>query len=67
MAVERVFSQGRQLIPFTRNGLSSSSIQAFLCVGSWARCGIIGFDDVLAAVVGVLFHDFQLLFEYFDF
>jgi hypothetical protein len=51
-AVERVFSQGRHLLPFSRNGLSPSSIQAFLCFGSWARCGLVIFDDVLAAVSG---------------
>jgi hypothetical protein len=51
-AVERVFSQGRHLLSFSRNGLSPSSIRAFLCFGSWARCGLIIFDDVLAAVSG---------------
>jgi hypothetical protein len=49
-AVERVFSQGRHLLPYTRNGLSPSSIQAFLCVGSWARCGIIQFSDAVTAL-----------------
>jgi hypothetical protein len=49
-SVERVFSQGRHLLPFARNSLSPSSIQAFLCFGSWARCGLVVFDDVVAAV-----------------
>lgn len=49
-AVERVFSQGRHLLPFTRNNLSSGSIRAFLCFGSWACCGLLVFDDVVAAV-----------------
>jgi hypothetical protein len=49
-SVERVFSQGRHLLPFSRNSLSSSSIQAFLCFGSWARCGLVVFDDVVTAV-----------------
>jgi len=51
-AVERVFSQGRHLLPFTRNSLSPSSIQAFLCLGSWARCGLVVYEDVLAAISG---------------
>lgn len=51
-AVERVFSQGRQLLPFTRNALSPSSMQALLCLGSWSRCGIIKFDDMVAALSG---------------
>jgi hypothetical protein len=49
-AVERVFSQCRQILSSNRNGVSPFSIQAFLCVGSWARCGIIDFDDVLTAL-----------------
>jgi len=51
-AVERVFSQGRQLLSFTRNRLSASSIRAFLCLGSWGRNDLILFEDVLAAVKG---------------
>ena len=49
-AVKRVFSQGRHLLPFTCNSLSSSLIRAFLCFGSWAQCGLVVFDDVVAAV-----------------
>ena len=51
-AVERVFSQGRQLLSFTRNRLSASSIRADLCLGSWGRNDLIYFEDVLAAVKG---------------
>jgi hypothetical protein len=51
-AVERVFSQGRQLLSFTRNRLRVSSIQAFLCLGSWGRHDLVFFEDVLAAVKG---------------
>ncbi|KAF8223900.1 hypothetical protein L208DRAFT_1314790, partial [Tricholoma matsutake] len=46
-----VFLQGHHLLPFTRNSLSSSLVQAFLCFGSWARCGLVMFDDVVAAVL----------------
>ena len=51
-AVERVFSQGRQLLSFTRNRLHPSTIRAFLCLGSWGRNDLIFFEDVLAAVNG---------------
>jgi hypothetical protein len=51
-AVERVFSQGRQLLSFTRNRLSASSICAFLCLGSWGRNDLILLEDVLVAVKG---------------
>jgi hypothetical protein len=49
-AVERVFSQGRHLLHFTRNRLSPSSIRAYLCLGSWGRHGMLRTEDVLAAV-----------------
>lgn len=49
-AVERVFSQGRQLLSFTRSRLRPSSIRAFLCLGSWGRNDLILFEDILAAV-----------------
>ena len=51
-AVERVFSQGRQLLSFTRNRLCPSTIRAFLCLGSWGCNDLIFFEDVLAAVKG---------------
>ncbi|KIM63441.1 hypothetical protein SCLCIDRAFT_91875, partial [Scleroderma citrinum Foug A] len=40
-AVERVFSQGRQLLHFARNCLSPSSTRAFLCLGLWLRMDLI--------------------------
>ena len=49
-AVERVFSQGCQLLSFTHNCLSTSAIHAFLCLGSWGRYDMIFFEDVIAAV-----------------
>ena len=49
-AVECVFSQGCQLLSFTRNHLRASSICAFLCLGSWGHNDLIFFEDVLAAV-----------------
>jgi hAT family C-terminal dimerisation region len=49
-AVERVFSQGRQLLSFTRSRLRASSIRAFLCLGSWGRNDLLFMEDILAAV-----------------
>jgi hypothetical protein len=49
-AVERVFSQGRQLLHFTRNALSARSIQAFLCLGSWCRNDLIVTEDLIPAL-----------------
>ncbi|KAG1744786.1 hypothetical protein EDB19DRAFT_1906503 [Suillus lakei] len=42
-AVERVFSQGRHLLHFTRN---PSSTRAFLCLGSWLRCDLFAPEDL---------------------
>jgi hypothetical protein len=50
MVVEWVFLQGHQLLSFTCNWLSASSICAFLCLGSWGQNDLILFEDVLAAV-----------------
>jgi LSD1 subclass zinc finger protein len=50
MAVERIFSQGRQLLSFTRNRLGASSIRASLCMGSWGRNNLLFFEDLLAGV-----------------
>jgi hypothetical protein len=49
-AVERVFSQGRQLLHFNRNRLPPSSIRAFLCLGSWGRHDLLQMEDILKAV-----------------
>jgi hypothetical protein len=49
-AVERVFSQGRQLLHFTRNRLSGVSIRALLCFGDWSRKDLIATSDVVEAI-----------------
>ena len=49
-AVERVFSQGRHLLHFTRSRLSASSIRAYLCLGSWARHDLLPMDDLLKTI-----------------
>jgi hypothetical protein len=39
--VERVFSQGRLLLPHVHNCLSSESTRALLCIGDWSRQGLL--------------------------
>lgn len=51
-AVERVFSQGRQLLYFTRNRLSPAMIRASLCFGDWSRKDLICMSDIISAVSG---------------
>jgi hypothetical protein len=51
-AIERVFSWGCQLLSFTRNCLSASSIHAYLCLGSWGSHDLIFFEDIMSAVRG---------------
>lgn len=46
--VERVFSRGRLILPHIRNGMSSQSIRALLCLGDWCRLGLVEDDDVRA-------------------
>ena len=49
-AVERLFSQGRQLLHFTRNRLSPSMIRSFLCFGDWGRKDIVDMDDIVMGI-----------------
>jgi len=49
-AVERVFSQGRQLLSYTRNRLSPLSIRSILCFGDWSRKDLVHMPDLVAAV-----------------
>ena len=43
-----MFSQGRILLSHVRNQLSSQSIQAFMCLGSWSLLGLVKNNDILA-------------------
>ena len=45
--VERVFSHGRFLLPYTRNQLSSDSFRAQMCVGAWSLLGMVKDKDVV--------------------
>jgi hypothetical protein len=49
-AIERVFSQGRQLLSYTRNRLSPYSICSILCFGDWSRKDLVHMPDLVAAV-----------------
>lgn len=51
-AVERLFSQGRQLLHFTRSRLSPSMIRAFLCFGDWSRKDLVDMPDLALAIRG---------------
>lgn len=51
-AVERVFSQGRQLLHFTRNRLSGSCIRSHLCLGSWFCNDMVGISELDSVVKG---------------
>lgn len=44
--VERIFSRGRLLLPHVRNGLSSQSICALLCLGEWSLLELIDDADI---------------------
>ena len=44
--VKRLFSRGRVLLSHTRNRLSSQSIRALLCLGSWSVAGFVKSADV---------------------
>jgi hypothetical protein len=49
--VERIFSQGRILLPHVRNRLSVQSTRALLSVGIWSKLGYIEDEDVKLVTV----------------
>ncbi|KAG6807412.1 hypothetical protein H0H92_007644 [Tricholoma furcatifolium] len=49
-AVKRVFSQGRQLLYYTRNRLSPASIRALMCLGHWSRKDLVTSAEVVEAI-----------------
>ncbi|KIK82717.1 hypothetical protein PAXRUDRAFT_153548, partial [Paxillus rubicundulus Ve08.2h10] len=48
--VERVLSQGRHLLHFTRNRLSLLLSRTVLCLGSWLRCDLVVHDELVDVV-----------------
>ena len=49
--VERLFSRGRIVLSHVRNRLSSQSVRALLCLGSWSSMGLVKDVDVKKVVV----------------
>jgi hypothetical protein len=49
-AVERVFSQGRHLLSHTRNRMKGKTLRAHLCLGSWARKGLVDVKDLIQVI-----------------
>ncbi|TFY73221.1 hypothetical protein EWM64_g10791 [Hericium alpestre] len=47
VAVERLFSCGRILIPHLRNRLSPQTIRALLCLGEWSLLGFVRDSDII--------------------
>ena len=46
--VKQVFSQDRVLLSHVRNHLSSQSIRALICLGSWSLLGLVKDNDIFA-------------------
>jgi len=51
VSVERVFSQGRLVLPYIHNRLSSESTRALLCLSDWSLRGFMLNHDVTSAAV----------------
>ena len=49
--MERVFSQGRLLLPYVRNRMSSETTRALLCLGDWSKHGFVKDADLKAAAL----------------
>ena len=49
-AVERVFSQGCQLLSYTRNRMSPSTIRSILCFGNWSRKDLVYMPELVEAL-----------------
>ncbi|KAG6807823.1 hypothetical protein H0H92_006319 [Tricholoma furcatifolium] len=49
-AVEHVFSQGQQLLYYTRNCLSPASIRALMCLGHWSQKDLVTSAEVVEAI-----------------
>ncbi len=49
--MERVFSQGRLVLPYMRNRLTSESTCALVCLGDWSTCGLVKDCDIKTVVI----------------
>ena len=50
MAVERVFSQGCQLLHFTCNHLTPLTLCVHLCLRSWSHLDLLQTSDLVKAI-----------------
>jgi hypothetical protein len=50
VGVEQVFSQGRLVLPYIRNHLSSQTTRALMCIGAWSLLGLVKDADIKAAL-----------------
>ena len=47
--VEHVFSKGRLVLSYVRNGLLVQSTCALLCLGAWSKLGLVKDKDLMEA------------------
>lgn len=45
--VERIFSTGRHVLPYSRNRLTTQSTRALMCLHHWSKAGLVKDTDVL--------------------
>ena len=48
--MERVFSQGRLVLPHVRNRLSSQTTRAVMAIGAWSELGLVKDLDIKTAL-----------------
>ena len=41
IGVEHIFSQGRLVLPYVCNRLTSESMHTLMCLGDWSACGLV--------------------------
>ncbi|PPQ97651.1 hypothetical protein CVT26_002435 [Gymnopilus dilepis] len=46
VGVERVFSQGRLVLPHVRNRLNFQTTRSLMCIGTWSLLGLVKYKDV---------------------
>ena len=51
VGVEHVFSQGRLVLPYVHNCLTSESTHALVCLGDWSTRGLVKDYDIKTAAI----------------
>ena len=49
--MECVFSQGRLVLPYVHNRLTSESTRALVCLGDWSARGLVKDCDIKTAAI----------------